>query len=571
MSRFAAMLGCLGALLLMMGVGVGVGPANAGQAHRHETHGGAHHATHHGAQGVTHHVAPGVRFHDPDCQDGSAGWHGFVSGGDDSAATFHVTAGAAAAGKKITVTATAHAGASFAGGARTRSFTHTFKRGPSDCGVRSRSVVHAWVRFTNPTSDHGASWTGYVNGRPDSAGDHVTFQVTSGTVAPGATVTITATAESGYTVPGGRTTMTFTHTFCQVPSSDTTVLHAWVRFTEATAEHGPSWTGYVNGQPDSAGDHVTFQVTSGAVAPGATVTITATADSGYTFPGGRTTMTFAHTFCQVPSSDTTVLHAWVRFTEATAEHGPSWTGYVNGQPDSAGDHVTFQVTSGTVAPGATVTITATAESGYTFPHGKTTMTFTHTFAQVSAGGGVTSLVATVVFTNGSHGHGAGWTGYVNGVRDTAGDHVTFQVTSGSVAPGATVVVTATAETGYTLQGGVQSLTFTHTFPTASAGHTSTVGTTHTVSTGTGAGVSAGTSAGTAAGVSAGTASSGGPTGVSAAESTVPTSINAGLAGEPGTSSMSQQLSRSLFAGGALLLLLSGWLMARGSRRGAHRA
>lgn len=49
---------------------------------------------------------------------------------------------------------------------------------------------------------------------------------------------------------------------------------------------------------------------------------------------------------------------------------------------------------------------------------------------------------------------------------TIGDHVTFEVTAGSVAPGAGVTVTATVDDGYTFAGDIQSLDFSHQFAAA---------------------------------------------------------------------------------------------------------
>lgn len=46
---------------------------------------------------------------------------------------------------------------------------------------------------------------------------------------------------------------------------------------------------------------------------------------------------------------------------------------------TSGEHATFAVTAGSVAPGATVEITATANEGYEFEEGMATMVFTHTF------------------------------------------------------------------------------------------------------------------------------------------------------------------------------------------------
>ena len=383
-------------MLLAIGLGLGVGPASA--------HGGGEE------------VRASVDFHDPDCDDESASWRGLVDDHADSehdGVTFEVTAGAAEPGEEISVTATAEAGYKLEGGVSSKTFTHTFSDVPGNCGT-DETVVTPSVRFHNPDSeDQTAGWTGYVNGVPDSEHDGVTFEVTSGEVAPGATVTITATAEEGFVFPDVSTCRTFTHTFTKLGSDDEeqTTVTPTVKFHNPDSEdQTASWTGYVDGVPDSEHDGVTFEVTSGEVAPGATVTITATAEEGFVFPGGATTKTFTHTFTKAGSGDVTVV-ASVKFRNATAAHPTSWSGFVNGAPDSENDGVTFEVTSGAVAPGATVTITATAEEGFVLQGGVRSLEFTHTFAATGAAGlpGSGSGTSGSGTTTGSPGasHGAG--------------------------------------------------------------------------------------------------------------------------------------------------------------------
>jgi hypothetical protein len=210
------------------------------------------------------------------------------------------------------------------------------------------------------------------------------------------------------------------------------------------------------------------------------------------------------------------------------------------------------VTSGTVAPGATVTITATAEAGYVFPGGETTQTFTHTFPQLS---GEAVVVATVSFHNATAHHKAGWTGYVNGVKDTAGDHVTFAVTGGKVAPGSRVTITATAGNGVVFPGGTTTKAFTHTFTKVS-------GTT-------------GASPGDTTGQTLPGQTSAGQNGhlQSSGAAAVPTAVEAGEHGDRSATGglMGLRLPLLLLVGGGALLLTSGWLFNRKSRAGAHRA
>jgi len=178
-------------------------------------------------------------------------------------------------------------------------------------GGSGDTEVTPTVQFHNPDcTDTTASWAGFVDGEADTAGDGVTFEVTSGTVAPGATVTVTATAQAGFEFGSGATSKTFTHTFTDVP---TDCGGGVVEVTPTVQFHNPdctdltaSWAGFVNGAADTASDGVTFAVTSGTVAPGATVTVTATAETGFEFVSSTTTKTFTHTFADVPTNCSSV-------------------------------------------------------------------------------------------------------------------------------------------------------------------------------------------------------------------------------------------------------------------------
>ena len=328
------------------------------------------------------------------------------------------------------------------------------------------------------------------------------------------------------------------------------------------------WRGFVNGSPDSAGDGVTFAVTAGTAGPGATVTVTATAETGYVLEGGLSSKTFEHTFSEVlancGSGDVEVTPTVQFHNPDTADGTAHWSGYVNGSPDCAGDGVTFEVTSGTVAPGATVTVTATAGAGYVFANGETTQTFTHTFTGASSGD--TTVEATVKFTNPSAGQPASWEGFVNGSPDTAGDGVTFEVTSGTVAPGATVTVTATAGAGYVFANGETTQTFTHTFTTAGTGHGTGTGHGSGTCHGSGTGQGTGNTGATVGQGATGTSGTGAPAG----QSVVPTAVPAGQTGDQGADGLLRTVAAMMLAAGVLLLLTSG-LVIRRQRPGARRA
>jgi hypothetical protein len=145
--------------------------------------------------------------------------------------------------------------------------------------------VQASVTFNDPTCETPA---GYVAG-PTTG---VTYTLTSGTVGPGNTITVTATANEGYVLDGKSV---FEHTFttptgCEQEDIPVT---AGVTFTEATCSAGAG-VSYANS------DKVTYAITGGTVAAGSSVTITATAKDGYTLGEGQSV--FEHTFAAAPTN-----------------------------------------------------------------------------------------------------------------------------------------------------------------------------------------------------------------------------------------------------------------------------
>ena len=168
----------------------------------------------------------------------------------------------------------------------------------SDCPApQGPREVTPSVSFDDPECPpaDGVGWTG-------EAKDGVSYALTSGTVAAGQAVTVTATAATGYQFPGGVSTKTFDHTFPAVPTQcgqAPTPVTVAASFTDPTcAAPGVAWAATVNGQPDGPADHVSFAV-QGTPAAGQAVTVVATADAGYVINGAGS---FPHTFGAVPTN-----------------------------------------------------------------------------------------------------------------------------------------------------------------------------------------------------------------------------------------------------------------------------
>jgi hypothetical protein len=161
------------------------------------------------------------------------------------------------------------------------------------------------VDFTDPTcaNDNTADW--------DGTGSHVTFTLTDGTVGPGNTIEVTATADEGYTFEDESTTMKFTHEFSAAESPcgevSTPAVTGDVTFTDPTCDTDPSVTlpeaapvevpsrtaaGPVITTKDVDGVH--YAVT-GDLAAGGTVDVDATALDGFVIAEGATTH-WEHTF-----------------------------------------------------------------------------------------------------------------------------------------------------------------------------------------------------------------------------------------------------------------------------------
>ncbi|MGN6161550.1 MAG: InlB B-repeat-containing protein [Marmoricola sp.] len=176
-----------------------------------------------------------------------------------------------------------------------------------------------------------------------------------------------------------------------------------------------------------------------------------------------------------PAAATTNVTPEVVFNNSVCVNGaatnPSWAGTNTADID-------YAVTAGSVANGSPVTITATPKAGFTFPPG-TTATFQHTFGPAatncgsSLGGQVTA--AGVLFQNpacpsNTVAANLGGSGFLTPAQWNARGnfidlhHVTYTLV-GNFAPGGTVNVAATADSGFTLSPSSASH-WSHTFTAA---------------------------------------------------------------------------------------------------------
>ena len=154
--------------------------------------------------------------------------------------------------------------------------------------------------------------------------------VTAAGTYPGAgAVTITAQATSGYTLTG---TSSWSHTF-STATDPTPVTPTGPTWTDDTVNGGGTWT-----TPTQTG--VTYSPASGTATPGQSVTVTATAQSGYTLSG---TTSWSHTFPNAPSS-VTVTDTFNRADNPTSL-GTTETGGKTWQIDGG----TWGITSGKAA------------------------------------------------------------------------------------------------------------------------------------------------------------------------------------------------------------------------------
>ena len=314
--------------------------------------------------------------------------------------------GTFAAGSSVTVTATANSGYNFVnwtqnGSQVSTSASYTFTLNSNVTLVANFTPVQYTVAVSAlPSAD------GTVSG--------------GGTFAAGSSVTVTATANSGYnfvnwTQNGSQVSTSASYPFTLNSNVTLVANFAPVQYTVAVSA-SPSAGGTVSG--------------GGTFAAGSSVTVTATANSGYNFvnwtQSGSQVSTSASYKFTLNSNVTLVANfttvAATQYTVAVSA-SPSADGTVSG--------------GGTFAAGSSVTVTATANSGYNF------VNWTQNGSQVSTS-------ASYPFTvNGNVTLVANFTPVQYTVAVSASPSADGTVSGGGTfAAGSSVTVTATANSGY---------------------------------------------------------------------------------------------------------------------------
>ena len=221
-------------------------------------------------------------FRDPTCELGAHITLPVVEGVE------YAVAGAVEPGHEVKVTASPEEGYVFPDGATTE-WEHTFGSVPDNCVIPPTDVAATAPTFRDPTCDAGAALE-----LPTVTG--VTYAV-EGIVGPGREVTVTAEAEEGSALKG---TDEWKHTYGTVPDNCTAPPGPPIQVTPAVAFRDPTCDAAAAVVPTTT-TGLTYTV-AGTVAPGGTVTVSASANDGYTIVGNDT---WTHTFGQVPSNCST--------------------------------------------------------------------------------------------------------------------------------------------------------------------------------------------------------------------------------------------------------------------------
>ncbi len=207
--------------------------------------------------------------------------------------------------------------------------------------------------------------------------------VAAGTYAGSGAVTVTAIADTGYTLTG---TTSWDHTF-NTTACSVAATPADPTFVDQCGTANDTYT-----IPSTTG--VIYQVSGATVAAGTyagsgSVTIDAVADAGYTLTG---TTSWQHTFDAVACPLTAATPADPTFIDLTCNSTGSYTIISSTGVDYEVNGVLTAAGTYTVNTPSTITITAVAQPGYVLV-GPTSWSFTF-HAPTGCGGGTTPTVTT---------------------------------------------------------------------------------------------------------------------------------------------------------------------------------
>lgn len=230
----------------------------------------------------------------------------------------------------------------------------------SQCPQPENEHATAGVQWVEPSCENGNE-ADYV-----TSGEHVTWSVVFGSAAPDSWIWVKATAVSPYEFAGWPDDVRiFKHKFDKAETCRDAAAAVEVTQPTCENENTPSF--------QASGSHVTWEVLEQDLTPGGHVTVKFTAEAGHEFPDHKKTRTITKDFDEAEDCTQYDATADIAWTEPECEN-QNTAAYT-----PTGNHVSFAITSGSVAPGESVEITATADEGHAFANESKTKVFTHHF------------------------------------------------------------------------------------------------------------------------------------------------------------------------------------------------
>jgi uncharacterized repeat protein (TIGR02543 family) len=313
-----------------------------------------------------------------------------------------------AAGTVVTLTATPADGYVFTGWS-------------GDASGTAGSVSVTMSTNRSVTANFALAYTLTTNAAP-TAGGTVSRNVTAASYTSGTSVTLTATAASGYVFTGwsGDASGTATSVTVNMNANKTVTANFALATYTLTTTATPTAGGSISRSPSAT-----------TYSSGTTVTLTATAASGYVFTGWSG---------DASGSSTSVTVTMNSNKAVTANFAVAYTLTTTATP-TAGGSISRSPSAATYATGTVVTLTATPASGYIFTgwSGAASGTATTTTVTMSANRSVTANFA-LAYT------------LTTAATPAIGGTVTASPAAASYASGTTVTVTATPASGYAFTG-----------------------------------------------------------------------------------------------------------------------